>query len=185
MKYARFGAGLVLALVTPLLSVSAQNGQPLSAFPSGGFQFSGMWDCAGTLYGRVHQSTFTGQPILGGKWLELTEEDIHPASHYLGKYLIGYDSEHKRLVEFDASNFGADIYFNSVGWANGTLIMTSPVSPDAKAPYAANRFVYSLVGTDSFSVDWQVSKTSVMEWQTKDHLTCKRRGQAEAAGRRG
>jgi hypothetical protein len=32
---------------------------------------------------------------------------VEPATGYVAKYLIGYDTEHKKLVEFDANNFGA------------------------------------------------------------------------------
>jgi hypothetical protein len=58
--------------------------------------------------------------------------------------------------------------------------MASPVSSDPKAPYAANRFVYSLSGADSFTVDWQVSKTAALEWVQADHLSCRRNTSAPA-----
>jgi hypothetical protein len=48
--------------------------------------------------------------ILGGKWLELTEQDIEPATGSLVKYLIGYDSQQQPLVEFNANDFGAATY---------------------------------------------------------------------------
>jgi hypothetical protein len=50
--------------------------------------------------------------------------------------------------------------------------MTSPIAPDAKAPYAMNRFVYSITGKDSFTIEWQISKTSKANWETADHLSC-------------
>jgi hypothetical protein len=53
--------------------------------------------------------------------------------------------------------------------------MTSPVSQDAEASYAANRFRYSLTGEDTFTVDWQISKTLALNWTPADHLVCKRR----------
>jgi hypothetical protein len=52
--------------------------------------------------------------------------------------------------------------------------MTSSVSDDAKAPYAANRFLYSIAAPDTFTVDWQVSKTPALNWVASDHLVCKR-----------
>jgi hypothetical protein len=125
--------------------------------------------------GKKHKSTFTGTTILDGKWLELTEQDVEPATGYVAKYLIGYDSQRARLVEFDANNFGAAVYASDEGWNNRALTMTSPVSQDAKAPYAADRFVYSISDANTFSVDWQVSKTAVLEWKQGDHLICKRR----------
>lgn len=154
----------------------AQTAAPLmSALPGGGFQFTGNWDCEGAFRNnQVHKSTFAGTVILDGKWLELTEQDVQPAG-YVGKYLIGFDAQQKQLVEFDANNFSAAIYTSDQGWHNNVLTMTSPVSQDAAAPYAANRFVYSVTGPDAFTVDWQISRTSTLNWLPADHLVCKRR----------
>jgi hypothetical protein len=125
---------------------------------------------------QVHKSSFTGAVILDGKWLELTERNVEPATGYVAKYLIGYDPQQKRFVEFDANNFGAATYSSADGWQNHALTMTSPVSPDAK-PYAANRFLYSTTGPDTFTVDWQISKTAASDWIPSDHLACKRQPQ--------
>jgi hypothetical protein len=154
---------------------SAQDVKPLTAVPDGGFKFQGSWECAGAFgNGKTHRSTYSGSVILGGKWLELGEQDIEPATGYLAKYLIGYDAEKKRLVEFDANNFSAATYSSPIGWQNGVLTMTSPISDDAKAPYAANRFVFSIAAPDNFTVDWQIEKTAASNLITSDHLACKR-----------
>jgi hypothetical protein len=163
---------IVCFLVVPLLA-SAQDSKTPLVTPDN-FQFTGKWDCEGTFRNnQVHKSIYTGEMILGGKWLELTETDTQPATGYLAKYLIGYDPHEKRLIEFDASNFGAATYSSELGWQKGILIMNSPVSQDAKAPYAANRFVYTVTGKDSFTVDWQISRTSALAWTPADHLACK------------
>jgi hypothetical protein len=155
----------------------AQEAKPLTAVPDGGFKFQGSWDCAGAFgKGKTHRSTYAGSVILGGKWLELSEQDIEPPTGYLAKYLIGYDSQQKQLVEFDANNFGAATYSSANGWQNGVLTMTSPVSGDTKAPYVANRFVYSISAPDGFTADWQIEKTAGSSWITSDHLVCKRSG---------
>jgi hypothetical protein len=152
----------------------AQQPVALSALPAS-FRFAGSYTCEGSFgNGKVHRSTYTATVALGGKWLQLTEQDVEPATGYLAEYLIGYDPRQKRLVEFDASNFGAATYSSDAGWTNGVLTMTSPVSPDPTAPYAADRFVYTLSGADSFTVDWQVSKTSMRQWVQSDHLMCRR-----------
>jgi hypothetical protein len=167
---------VVLCALASALPAWAQESK-LSPFPSGGFQFAGSWDCAGAMgNGKTHNAVFTGAVILGGKWLELTERDVEPATGYLAKYLIGYDPQQKRLIEFDANNFGAATYASADGWVNGVLTMTSPVSDDPKAPYAANRFLYSITAPDTFTVDWQVSKTATLNWTPGDHLVCKRTG---------
>jgi hypothetical protein len=165
---------LLLLCLTASLS-TAQEKKSLSAIPEG-FQFVGAWDCEGTFRNtKVHKAVFTGTLILGGKWLELTEQDVEPVTGYLAKYLIGYDPRQKRLVEFDANNFGAATYTSEDGWQNHVLTMTSPISDDPKAPYAGDRFLYSITGLNTFSVDWQISKTATLNWTQADHLTCKRR----------
>jgi hypothetical protein len=164
---------LILCFIPLALPAPAQDPQPLSAFPPGNFHFDGAWNCAGAMgNGKTHKAVFTGAAILAGKWLELTERDVEPATGYLAKYLIGYDSQQKRLLEFDANNFGAATYSSPDGWVNGVLTMTSPVSDGAKS-YAANRFLYSIVAPDTFSVDWQIAKTAALNWIPGDHLVCK------------
>jgi hypothetical protein len=164
----------ILIYVLVFAPAFAQDAKPLSPIPAN-FQFTGAWDCDGAFGNKqAHKSTYAGSVILGGKWLELTEEDLQPATGYLAKYLIGYDSQQKRLVEFDANNFGAAVYSSDDGWQNQTLTMTSPLSQDPKAPYIANRFVFTIAGSDNFSIDWQISRKTPLEWITSDHLVCKR-----------
>jgi hypothetical protein len=166
---------MMMCLQALCLAAAAQQAQPLSALPPGKFQLAGTWDCAGAFReAQPHRSTFTGAVILDGKWIELTEKDVQPATGYVAKYLIGYDAEQKRLVEFDANNFGAATYSSDIGWSGNVLTMTSAISQDAKALYAANRFLYSITGPDTFTVDWQISKTPTLDWTQSDHLVCRR-----------
>ncbi|HEY7405606.1 MAG TPA: hypothetical protein VIB39_18930 [Candidatus Angelobacter sp.] len=123
---------------------------------------------------RVHKATFTGAVVIGGKWLELSEQDVEPATGYVAKYLIGYDSQQKRLVEYDANNFGASVYTSNEGWQNHVLTMTSPVDQTGQSSIAANRFVYTIVGAEAFTVDWQISKAAALNWTPADHLRCER-----------
>lgn len=161
------------------VSARAQQPTPLSALPPGGFQFTGNWKCAGAFgNGRVHKSTYTGAVILGGKWLELTEQDVEPSSGYLAEYLIGFQPQPRRLVEFDANNFSAAVYASDSGWSGNVLTMTSAVTQDARAPYAANQFVYTINGPDGFTVDWQISRSAALNWITSDHLVCRRDGKS-------
>jgi hypothetical protein len=165
---------LLLCLLACMSFAPAQESKPLSALPPEGFTFNGTWDCTGAFGGKVHRAVFTGAVILDGKWVELTEQDVEPKTGYLAKYLIGYDPQQKRLVEFDANNFGAATYSSAEGWQNRVLTMTSAVSEDAHGAYAANRFLYSITDADSFAVDWQVSKAAALAWVPADHLACKR-----------
>jgi hypothetical protein len=169
---------ILICWLTNALGASASENTPLGVMPPNGFTFNGTWDCAGKIASakHVHKSTYTGGAILDGKWIELTEEDVEPTSGYLAKYLIGYDIEQKRLVEFDANNFGAAIYYSQEGWQNRVLTLTSPVSENEKIPYVANRFLYAITGPNEFIVDWQISKSAALKWIPSDHLVCERRG---------
>ena len=100
---------LALALTSSCALWAQGSKPPLSPMPPNGFQFSG----------------FTGDVILGDKWIELTEHDIEPATGYLAKYLIGNDPQQKRIVEFDANNFAAAVYSSEEGWQDHVLTMTS------------------------------------------------------------
>jgi hypothetical protein len=167
---------LLLCVAGFCVTAGAEENKPLSAFPPSDFHFSGTWDCSGTFRSNaVHKSIFSGASIVADKWLELAEQDVQPATGYTAKYLIGYDSAAKHLVEFDANNFGAAVYTSDEGWRNNVLTMTSGISQDPKASYAANRFLYSITGADSFTVEWQISKTADLNWQRGDFLACKRR----------
>ena len=153
----------------------AQQPAPIAAVPAD-FIFTGAFDCEGSFRNtKVHKATFTGAVILDGKWLQLREKDTEPATGYLGEYLIGYDAQQRHLVEFDANNYSAAVYTSDEGWKDKTLTMTSTVSNDVTAPYAVNRFLYTITGPDTFTVDWQISKTATLNWVQADHLSCKRR----------
>jgi len=171
-----YGCLLLLYSLASISNAAAQEKKSLSAIPPDRFQFAGTWDCDGSFpNAQVHKSIFKAATILDDKWLELTEQDLQPATGYVAKYLIGYDSQEGRLVEFDANNFGAATYASEEGWKNRVLIMTSPVLQSTKAPYFANRFLYSITDQNTFTVDWQVRKTAALNWTRGDHLTCKRR----------
>lgn len=164
---------LLVVLLCPIFSF-AQQPPAISAIPSD-FSFPGAFDCEGSFRNaQVHKATFTGAIVIGGKWLELTEQDTQPATGYLAKYLIGYDAQQQRLVEYDANNYSAAVYSSEEGWKNKTLTMISPIATDPRAPYAINRFLYTISGPDTFTVDWQVSKTAAPNWVQADHLACKR-----------
>jgi hypothetical protein len=166
-----------LVMLTAVGAAQQVQTGPASAFPSGGFTFAGDWKCQGTFRGgKPHESTFTGKTVVGDNWIELSEVDTLPATGYVAKYLIGVDAEHHQLVEFDANNFGAATYSSRDGWVGNGLTMTSSVSDNPSASYAMNRFTYTVAGANSFTIDWQISKTAEPKWTTADHLECKRAG---------
>ncbi len=167
---------LLTVLLAPALLQSAgqQSGVP-SLLPPAIASFPGTWNCKGSFRnGKPHESIYTTEVILAGKWLRLTEKDTLPATGYAAEYLIGYDGESKRLIEFDANTFGAATYTSADGWQAGTLTMTSSASTNPGEPYALNRFRYSFPSADIFEIDWQVSRTTRESWVSSDHLSCKR-----------
>ena len=156
-----------------VISATCQDSKTIPVFPEG-LDFRGNWICAGAFgNGKVHRSTFAGTAVIDGKWLELSETDVEPATGYVAKYLIGYDGQQKRLVEFDANNFGAATYSSNDGWLNNVLTMTSPITTQDSS-YAANRFLYTVEDANTFTVDWQISKTANLKWLPSDHLVCHR-----------
>ena len=105
MHFVDFAASILL--LSAAISVPAQTA-PLSALPPAPFTFPGKWACQGSFRaGKPHEAVFTGAVVLGAKWIELDEVDTVPATGYTGKYLIGFDPEHSRLVEFDGNSFAA------------------------------------------------------------------------------
>ena len=165
----------MLCLIASSQTARPQTPKALAVMPPNGFKFEGSWACEGAFRGaKVHKAAFTAATILNGSWLELTERDVEPATGYQAKYLIGYDPQQKQLIEFDANNFGAATYTSPDGWQNNILTMTSAVSTDTKAPYAANRFIYSIAGPNAFKIDWQISRAPALNWVTSDHLLCQR-----------
>jgi hypothetical protein len=170
-----FQLAATAGFLASLSAGTAQENKPFSVLPPNDFQFSGKWNCKGSFRGgKVHESAFAGDVILNGKWIELTEKDTVPATGYVAKYLIGYDPEQKRFIEFDANNFGAATYVSEAGWQDQVLTMTSPLSSDPKASYILNRFQYTIQAKDAFTVDWQISRTATPDWTPADHLDCKR-----------
>ena len=172
----RCTAVLAMLLVAQACSPAAAEGQLKSALPPAPFTFTGQWTCKGTFRaGKPHEAMFSGKLVVAGKWIELTEVDQVPKTGYTAKYLIGVDSEHNQLVEFDANNFAAATYSSADGWVDSALTMTSPVSSNPQAPYVLNRFIYRVEDRDAFTVDWQISKSAEPQWVTADHLGCSHR----------
>ena len=145
-----------------------------SPIPSGsGLQFDGGWSCVGAFRNnKTHRAFYTAHLVLDGKWLELTERDLEPATGYVAQYLIGYDPQQARMVEFDANNFGAAIYYSEKGWENGILTMTAPLDGLGKTPRLSDRFVYSITGAGIFQIEWQTKTPAASKWNVSDHLRC-------------
>jgi len=167
---------LYLTICSPCTMLSAQQSKSLFTAQPDSSELTGTWDCDGSFRsGKPHKSTFKGSMILANSWLELDEADVEPATGYVAKYLIGYDTQHKQILEFGANNFGAATYTSVEGWKDHVLTMTSPTSQEQGSPYAANRFLYSATDQNTFSADWQISRTVKLNWLPADHLVCKRR----------
>ena len=143
---------------------------PLPPGP-GGFTFTGEWDCTGQfINGKPHHSHYSGEAVLGGAWLQLSEKDIDPPG-YLSRYLIRFDPAQKVYINEDLNNFGYARY-TSPGWQDAKLIFTSTEVHYAQ-PLPENRFVYTATGLKSFDLSWESRRDSSSDFKSSDILHCK------------
>jgi hypothetical protein len=161
-----------LGLLAMSLTVSLGHGlrQPISLEPPDGFSFAGYWQCSGSFAasGREHRSVYHGESSADGKWVDLTETDIEPKG-YVGRYELGTDASHEKLVFIDMNSSGYG-FFDSPGWDGRTLIVTSTdVLPNASAA-PKKRFLYTVHDPAHFDVEWQVQKSGT--WAPSDLQHC-------------
>ena len=158
---------LSLVFLLSALSVSAQT--PLPAAPNG-FTFTGEWDCKGQfINGKPHHSHYSAGQVLGGAWLQLSEEDIDPPG-YLSQYLIRFDPVQKLYINEDLNNFGYARYY-SPGWEGDKLIFTGTEAHYAQ-PVPENRFVYTATGPKSFDVSWELRREKSSDFKSSDIIHC-------------
>src|ERR1700721_113037 len=99
MKFSPALAQAVLSLTAAgalALAPQEQSAKPLSAIPAE-FHFEGSWNCAGAFgNGKTHRSSMTGSIVVGGKWLELTEQDSEPHTGQSTKNPVGYSEQQNK-----------------------------------------------------------------------------------------
>lgn len=144
--------------------------QAATLTPPSGFSFAGYWQCSGnfTTTGQQHRSVYHGEQSADGKWIDLTETDIEPKG-YVGRYELGTDASHEKLVFIDINSAGYAI-FESPGWDGRTLTVTSTDVLDYSSAAAKNRFLYTVHDPKHFDVEWQYQKGSA--WTSADLLHC-------------
>jgi hypothetical protein len=144
--------------------------QPNSLTPPAGFSFAGYWQCSGSFVssGRQHRSIYHGESSADGKWVELTETDIEPKG-YVGRYELGKDAAHDKLVFINMNSTGYGI-FDSPGWDGRTLTVTSTDELHFSSASPKNRFLYTVQDPKHFDVEWQLEKAGA--WSTSDVLHC-------------
>ena len=161
-----------LGLLAMSLTVCLGHGhrQPISLEPPAGFSFAGYWQCSGNFpgSGRQHRSVYHGQASADGKWVDLTETDVEPKG-YVGRYELGADASHDKLVFIDINSSGYGI-FDSPGWDGSTLTVTSTEELRYSSAAPKNRFLYTVHDPQHFDVEWQVQKAGT--WATGDLLHC-------------
>jgi hypothetical protein len=144
--------------------------QPPLLEPPDGFSFEGYWQCSGSFAatGRQHVSIYHGESSADGKWLDLTETDIEPKG-YVGRYELGTDAGHDKLVFIDMNSAGYAI-FDSPGWDGHTLTVTSIDVPHDSSTAPKHRFLYTVHDPQHFDVEWQVQKAGT--WSPGDVQHC-------------
>jgi hypothetical protein len=169
MKTKQYISGFVLA-VGCAMSIYAQ--VPQASAPAG-FNFEGKWTCEGKFMrsGKVHRNVFTGEQALGRKWIKLTETDVEPKG-YIANYLIRYNANKHQMEEVDVNNAGYAVY-TGPGWDGNRLVLTSTEVKNYPTPLPTNRFVYEVMGPETFTFAWEVSKDGA-EWSRSDEVKCGR-----------
>jgi hypothetical protein len=161
-----------LRLLAMVLTVSAGHSfcHASSLTPPPGFSFDGYWQCSGSFAssGRQHRSVYHGQASPDGKWVDLTETDTDPKG-YVGRYELGADASHDKLVFIDMNSAGYAI-FDSPGWDGRTLTVTSTEVLRYSSAAPKNRFLYTVTDPEHFDVEWQYQKAAA--WASGDLLHC-------------
>ena len=141
-----------------------------SLTPPPGFSFDGYWQCSGSFpsSGRQHRSVYHGQASADGKWVDLTETDTDPKG-YIGRYELGADASHDKLVFIDMNSAGYAI-FDSPGWDGRTLTVTSTEVLRYSSAAPKNRFLYTVNDPEHFDVEWQYQNAAA--WASGDLLHC-------------
>jgi hypothetical protein len=144
--------------------------QPPLLEPPDGFSFAGYWQCSGIFpgSGREHRSVYHGESSPDGKWLDLTETDLEPKG-YVGRYELGTDAGHDKLVFIDMNSSGYAI-FDSPGWDGSKLTVTSTDVLRYSSAAPKNRFLYTVNDPQHFDVEWQYQKAGA--WASGDVMHC-------------
>jgi hypothetical protein len=163
----RAALGILAMVLTVSLGQALRQPSPLEA--PDGFSFAGYWQCSGIFSGggRQHRSIYHGESSADGKWV-LTETDIDPQG-YVGRYELGTDAGHAKLVFIDMNSSGYAI-FESPGWDGHTLTVTSTDDLHYSSAAPKNRFLYTVNDPQHFDVEWQYQKAGV--WAAGDVLHC-------------
>ena len=173
----RASIGVLAMFLTVSLGQALRQPPPLD--PPDGFSFSGYWQCAGNFSGsgRQHRSVYHGESSADGKWVDLIETDIEPKG-YVGRYELGTDPSHGKLVFIDMNSAGYAI-FDSPGWDGQTLTVTRTDLPKrSEAP--KNRFLYTVQDPQHFDVEWQIQKAGA--WAPADLQHCAAQAPRLASG---
>jgi hypothetical protein len=135
-----------------------------------GFSFAGYWQCSGNFpsNGRQHRSVYHGEASADGRWVDLTETDVEPKG-YVGRYELGTDAAHDKLVFINMNSAGYAI-FDSPGWDGNTLTVTSTDVLRYSSATPKNRFLYKVQDPHHFDVEWQYDKAGA--WASGDMLHC-------------
>jgi hypothetical protein len=164
-----FRASLGLLAMSLTVCLPQAISESTSLTPSG-FSFAGYWQCTGAFpaSGRQHRSIYHGESSADGKWVDLTETDIEPKG-YVGRYELGTDASHDKLVFIDMNSAGYAI-FDSPGWNGHTLTVTSTEVLHYASAAPKNRFLYTVQDPQHFDVEWQFDKAGA--WASGDLLHC-------------
>ena len=149
---------LLLLLLAPI----AQAAEPSSALN----YFKGTWLCEGSFpaSGKTIASTMSYEVQRGT--LTKHHDDIPPHTYHAVE-TWNYDANGKQFRALIHDSFSGDRHFESTGWQGDTLTWVS--AADVKP---AQRFVYVKQNTQTYRIDWEVSRDG-KSFVVGDTLTCK------------
>lgn len=165
---------LIVGFTLPTTLVRAASPQVSATDAPAGMEllsyFAGPWTCNGVFRasGKTIASTMRFESDLQGKVLLKYHDDTSPPALYHAIEVWTYDAKANAYNAAVVDNFGGVRDFTSPGWAGSNLVWTS--GPSVKR---LQQFAYTKVGSDTFTVDWRVSRDG-KHYVVGDTLTCKR-----------
>lgn len=168
MKYLIF----TLVLLCAFFSARSQQSTPQEPSKELVQFFSGKWAGEGRFAsGKPVAATLDFTLALDSSWLIHHHTDLAPNS-YKATSWWGADPQTGKFVAYIFDNYSGHRQFESEGWENGKLILTTQ-QPHPKGGIMWQHFIYERLSDDSFKMTYEVSKEGT-DWRMIDYLVFKK-----------
>ena len=130
--------------------------------------FTGKWAGEGKFFNdKPIAAALDFSVALDSSWLTHTHTDKAP-NNYKATSWWGVDPKSGEFVAYTFDNFGGQRKFESTGWKDGKLILTTQ-QLNAKGETSWQHFIYEKLSDASFKMTYEVSKDSIT-WRMVDYL---------------